>query len=71
MSSPRHGCTSEQNLEASKIQGLLCSKTGHPQASTETPQHERRPQEGGVWPKTSERFKMVSQLLPQVNKGAS
>ena len=72
MSSPRHGCTSEHNLEeASRIQGLLCSKTGHPQASTETPQHERRPQDGVVWPKTSERFKMVSQLLPQVNKEAS
>ena len=42
MSSPRHGCISEQNLEeASRIQGLLCSKTGHLQASTETPHHER------------------------------
>ena len=38
MSSPRHGYISEQNLEeASRIQGLLCSKTGHLQASTETP----------------------------------
>lgn len=42
MSSPRHGCTSEQNLEeASRIQGLLCSKPGHPQASPETTPHTR------------------------------
>lgn len=73
MSSPRHGCTSEQNLEeASRIQGLLCSKPGHPKPPPETtPTPAREATSGRRCGLTSERFKVVSQLLPQANKGAS